>query len=189
MCALRPCARAGRKLIRLDGGNHCRLCSDSSERLRVQLERPLAFDCMSSVPSPHCVPRRLFDDARRQGVRRTQHGHRTPAQRPPVVLVQCTNRSTIRIRSAARSTCVICYFTRHVQQLYCYKLLTFTFVAAGSMAASRTACELHLSCTLAHPSRFLVVLVLGPGLLASPLRPRVSTWIMSSWLSLKSMMC
>jgi len=34
-----------------------------------------------------------------------------------------------------------------------------------------------------------LVLVLGPGLLASPLRPRVSTLIMSSWLSLKSMMC
>ena len=64
------------------------------------------------------------------------------------------NEHLLSIRSAARSTCVICYFTRHVQQLYCYKLLTFTFVAAGSMAASRTACELRLSCTLAHPSRF-----------------------------------
>lgn len=160
-------------------------------RLRVhgQLERPLAvwllIACRVYRPPP-AIRRRAQTRSSKDSAR-TSNTSTTTTRR--LGTIECTNIYYRDPICAARSTCVICYFTRHVQQLYCYKLLTFTFVAAGSMAASRTACELHLSCTLAHPSRFLVVLVLGPGLLASPLRPRVSTWIMSSWLSLKSMMC
>ena len=164
-----------------------RLCSDSSERLSECSLKDLWLLIACRVYRPPPAIRRRAQTRSSKDSARTSNTSTTTTRRLGTMYKHLL--STSRIRSAARSTCVICYFTRHVQQLYCYKLLTFTFVAAGSMAASRTACELRLSCTLAHPSRFLVVLVLGPGLLASPLRPRVSTWIMSSWLSLKSMMC
>ena len=116
-------------------------------RLRVQLERPLAFDCMSSVPSPAGYSTTRADKEFEGLSTDIEHQHNDhPSSWYNRMYKHLLSRDPI---CAARSTCVICYFTRHVQQLYCYKLLTFTFVAAGSMAASRTACELRLSCTLA----------------------------------------
>lgn len=116
-----------------------------------QLERPLGVLIACRVYRPPPAIRRRVQTRSSKDSARTSNTSTTTTRRLGTMYKPIYYPDPI---CAARSTCVICYFTRHVQQLYCYKLLTFTFVAAGSMAASRTACELRLSCTLAHPSRF-----------------------------------